>query len=467
MPKHSHGRLAVQVQKLREQQDATTTMPLADLLDPQWVQQVIARFGRRVRRCVLSPLQTFYAFLAQVFDADPSCEAATDRLVAWQTAAGVPACSGATGPYCKARARLPEALPRHVAQAVGQRLHDRVAPGALLRGRPIKIVDGSTASMPDTQANQQAYPQPRSQRRGVGFPIFRFVVVLCLRSGAALAAALGPYLGKQTGEQALLRTLLDQFAAGDVVLGDRYFCSYWQIALLQQRGVDCLFRMHQRRQVDFRTGRRLGPQDHVVRWTKPTQPPAWLDQARYAALPAELTVRELKYRVRVPGFRVKLLVLATTLVDAELYPAAELAKAFRARWHAELDLRSIKAALQMDVLRCKTPALVRKEFWMHLLAYNLVRQKMAEAAAGSGHLPRELSFTGALHLLRSFAPLLVLLPPDLARRLEELLLQVLARRVVGDRPDRCEPRAVKRRPKPHRLLVEPRARARRRLLRAA
>ena len=467
MPKHSHGRLAIQVRQLRKQQQAAPAMPFSDLLDPQQVQQAIAQFGRHIRRCVLSPLQTFYAFLAQVFNADPSCEEATDRLLAWQTAAGLPACSGATGPYCKARARLPEALPRHVAREVGQRLHDRVAPGALLRGRPIKIVDGSTASLPDTQANQQAYPQPRSQRRGVGFPILRFVVVLGLRSGAALEAALGPYLGKQTGEQALLRPLLDQFTAGDVVLGDRYFCSYWQIALLQQRGVDSLFRMHQRRKVDFRTGRRLGPQDHVVRWTKPTQPPAWMDQELYAALPAELAVRELKYRVGVPGFRVKLLVLATTLVDAQLYPAGELAGAFRARWHAELDLRSIKAALQMDVLRCKTPAMVRKEFWMHLLAYNLVRQKMAAAAARSGRLPRELSFTGALHLLRSFAPLLALLPPDLVRAMDQLLLQVLARRVVGERPDRYEPRAVKRRPKPHRLLLEPRARARQRMLRAA
>jgi hypothetical protein len=319
--------------------------------------------------------------------------------------------------------------------------------------------------MPDTEENQAEYPQARTQKRGVGFPILRFVVVLCLRCGAVLDARVGPYKGKQTGETALLRTMLDQFQAGDIVLGDRYFCSYFQIALFLQLGVDCLFRMHQKRQVDFRKGRRLGRWDHVVRWKKPDQLPEWMTQEMYDAFPEELEVREVKRRIAVKGFRVKVLVLATTLLDAELYPQEELAQVFRVRWQAEVDLRSIKSAMQMDVLRCKTPAMVRKELWMHLLAYNLVRTVMAQAAAGAGRLPREISFTAAMQLLRNFAPQVALLSQAMARRMHKILLGALGREVVGDRPDRYEPRAVKRRPKEHRLLNEPREKARRRMAR--
>lgn len=470
MSARSHGRLARQVQQLVQQPQPERGMPFSDILPASTVQRVIVELGAGVRQCLFTPLVTFYAFLAQVLSADPSCRAATAKLLAWQGACGTRRPAGAsvqTGPYCKARARLPEQLPARLARQVGKALHQQGGGrDPLLQGRPIKVVDGSTCSMPDTPENQAQYPQPRTQKPGVGFPILRFVVVLSLRCGAVLDAALGPYRGKATGETALLRTLLDQFQAGDVVLGDRYFCSYWQIALFQQRRVDCLLRMHQRRQVDFRKGQQLGRWDHVVRWSKPPQKPDWMTPEAYAAFPAELAVREVQRRVAVKGFRVKILVLATTLLDAELYPPEELAKAFRVRWQAEVDLRSIKSALGMDVLRCKTPAMVRKELWMHLLGYNLVRTVMAQAAEGTPRLPREISFTAGLQLLRSFAPLVALLPEETARQMHELLLQALGREVVGDRPDRYEPRAVKRRGKPHRLLNEPRAQARRRLERS-
>ncbi len=321
--------------------------------------------------------------------------------------------------------------------------------------------------MPDTPENQAEYPQAHTQKPGLGFPVMRFVVVLSLACGVALDAAMGPYLGKRTGETALLRQLEEQFVEGDVVLGDRFFCSYCQIARLRRRGVDCLFRMHQRRRIDFRTGRRLGPWDHVVKWKRPVAKPEWMDQEAYEAMPAEMEIREVKRRVHVKGFRVRVLVLATTLLDADLYPADELAEAFRQRWHAELDLRSIKSAMRMDVLRCKTPAMVRKEFWMHLLAYNLVRTVMAQAADRYRLPPRRVSFTAGVQLLRTLAPLIALADPQTAARLQDALLQALGREVVGDRPDRYEPRAVKRRPKPHPLLSVPRATARKRMERSA
>jgi hypothetical protein len=466
MSNRSHGRLARQVRQSRKTQDQS--MPFCDILQPSRVQQAMDALGRRFRQCpIFTPLLTFYAFLAQVLSADPSCREATAKLLAWQGACGGRNADDAsldTGPYCKARRRLPEELPARLAREVGGDLHRKCKQAdGLLQNRPIKVVDGSTASMPDTPENQAEYPQARTQKRGVGFPILRFVVILCLRCGAVLDARVGPYKGKQTGETALLRAMLDQFQAWDIALGDRYFCSYWQIALFRQRLVDGLFRMHQKRKVDFRKGKRLGHWDHVVCWKKPTQRPDWMTREMYDALPEEMEVREVKRRIAVKGFRVKVLVLATTLLDAELYPQEELAQAFRVRWQAEVDLRSIKSAMQMDVLRCKTPAMVRKELWMHLLAYNLVRTVMAEAAAEAGRLPREISFTAALQLLTNFAPLVALLPPKVARKMHNILLHALGKEVVGDRPDRYEPRAVKRRPKEHRLLNEPRAKARRRM----
>jgi hypothetical protein len=460
-------RLAGQVQRVYQEQQDQRKMPFAAVLEPARVERLIGELGGQVRACVLTPLVTFYGFLAQVMNADPSCRQAVAAMLAWLGAAGRALPSGDDGPYCKARRRLPEELPQRLAREVGAELHQRAGRGSLLGGRPIKVVDGTTISMPDTAANQQAYPQTRTQKRGLGFPVLRLVAVFCLNCGALLEAARGPYLGKQTGETALLRSLLDRFLPGDIVLGDRYFCSYWQIALWAGRGADSLMRMHQLRRIDFRKGRRLGHDDHVVVWTKPVQRPAWMAQEVYDGLPGQMPVREVRIHVAVPGFRVRTLVLATTLLDPALYPAAELAQAFRARWHAELDLRALKAALRMDVLRCKSPDMVHRELGMHLLAYNLVRTVLARAAAKAQVAPRQISFTAGMQLLRSFAPLLALLEPGAAERMDQVLLQALARQVVGDRPNRYEPRAVKRRPKPHKLLQEPRASARRRLRRCA
>ena len=463
----SQGRLKRQVRDIRNQQTAAGAMPFADILKPGRVQQAINEHGPHLRSCTFSGSVTFYAFLAQAMSPDPSCRQATAMLLAWQGIRGKENPSIDTGPYCKARARLPEALPANLAKEVARNLSRQYGKGKLLQGRPIKIVDGSTCSMPDTPQNQAEYPQAHTQKPGVGFPVMRFVLVLCLGCGVALNAAMGPYMGKRTGETALLRKLEDDFDEGDILLGDRYFCSYWQIAGMLRRRVDCVFRMHQLRRIDFRKGQRLGHWDHVVVWKKPKQSPEWMDQKQYDAMPAELRIREVKRRLAVKGFRIRQLVLATTLLDADLYPAEELAEAFRARWHAEVDLRSIKVAMNLDVLRCKTPAMVRKEFWMRLLAYNLVRAVTAQAAERRGRPPRQISFTAGARLLRSFAPMMALLPEDLVAEMHEVLLKALGTQVVGNRPDRYEPRAVKRRPKPHALLNEPRAKARRRMERTA
>jgi hypothetical protein len=270
-----------------------------------------------------------------------------------------------------------------------------------------------------------------------------------------LRAAIGPYQGKQTNEQALLRQLLDHFRPGDIVLADRFHCSYWAIAALQARGVDVIVRLHQARTADFRRGRRLGREDHLVTWTKPAHVPGWMSRAEYDAMPAQLTVRELRVHVRDRAKRVRELVVVTTLSDHVAYPADELGALFRRRWHAELDLRALKTEMHMEVLRTRSPEMVRKEVAVHLLAYNLIRGLMAEAARAGGVEPRTISFKGAVHTVRSFEAGHLYDPARIAADLPRLLELIVAKR-VGGRPDRYEPRAVKRRPKPYPRLSMPR-----------
>jgi hypothetical protein len=275
--------------------------------------------------------------------------------------------------------------------------------------------------------------------------------------------AQGRQKGKETGETALLRELLGQINPGDVLLAGRYYCSYFQIALLQEMGVDFVTRLHQCRTADFRRGRSLGKGDHIITWSRPTKP-TWMDQATYDRMPESLTLRELQVQVQEPGFRVESFVVVTTLVDARKYPHDDIADLYRKRWMAELDIRAIKESMGLDVLRCKSPEMVRKELWVGLLAYNLIRQTMAQAALQHGVSPRQLSFTAALQKLAAAWCVLPLADPCLVEALGEAHRKHMAANQVGDRPNRIEPRAVKRRPKAHDLLMKPRAEARAALL---
>jgi putative transposase len=292
----------------------------------------------------------------------------------------------------------------------------------------------------------------------------RVVVVLGLATAALIDAAFGPGKGKHTGETALFRQLLGSLKKGDVVVADRYYCSFWLVALLRQRGVDAAFRLHQRRRYDFRRGQRLGRCDHVVSWAKPARPD-WMDEPTYAALPDELEVRELRFAVDEPGYRSRQIVVATTLTDATEYPKTEVADLYHGRWHVELDLRSLKQALKMERPTCKTPEMARKEAWAHFLAYDLVRQTMAEAARAGQCQPRQLSFAGAQQTLEAFRWLLLLAGPGAWReQLVAALRSAVGTHRVGNRPGRIEPRAVKRRPKEYDRLMKPRAEARAELL---
>ncbi len=436
-------------------------LPFVPLLDVDDLAREGARHVGRTTERVYTPLVTLALFLRQVVDPDHSCRAAVEHLAAARAAAGLAPCSDDTGGYCKARQRLPEALIRALTTRTGEALQRQLPADLLFHGRAVKIVDGTGCSMPDTPANRAAFALPAGQGAGVGFPMVRVLVIVSLACGAVLDAALSPCRGKKTGECAALRGRHDHLRPGDIALGDSLHGTYLGIALLVRAGVDAVFGLHARRRVDFRIGVRLGPDDHVVEWVKPPRP-AWMSQAAYTALPATMAVRELRLRVARVGFRTRVILIATTLRDGEIYGKADLAGLARLRWQVELDIRSLKQSLAMDVLRCRTPAMVRKEIWGHLLVYNLIRGAMAAAARPAGLRSRQLSFQGARQTLRAFAEEMKGATGEKFASHVGLILGRLARHRVGDRPDRFEPRERKRRPKKSRYMHFPRHEARRR-----
>jgi len=441
-------------------------LPFADVLTAQDIQQACAAEGvcfGRAPRSIFTPAVVLWAFLSQVLNKDKSCRSAVLRILVVLVALERGPCSIDTAAYCRARAQLPAALLRRLTLQVGQQLEVAVPRRWLWLGHHVYLADGTTCSMPDTEENQQAYPQPPAQKPGLGFPLLRMVVLLSLATAALQGLAYGPYEGKETGETALFRTLLAQIPKGSIILADRYYCSYFLIALLQQSGVDVVFRIHQRRKYDFARGRQLGPDDHVVTWHKPERP-EWMEAEVYAALPATLTIREMRIQVNRPGYRVRTLVVTTTLCDADRYGKDEVMDLYHERWHVELDICAIKVSLGMEALRCKTPFMIEKELWTYWLGYNLVRKVSCQAALEQGLHPRQISFTATKQAVVESWQRLTLGSDRQRLTLGQALLGALGTEEVGDRPGRCEPRAVKRRGKPHRLLTKPRQEARDELL---
>lgn len=432
----------------------------AALLEQQTILNALGAASSLWQGWIYTPAVTVWVFLSQCLSPDHSCRDAVARLIAWRVARGLKTCSSDTGAYCTAREALPEAACHQLVCGAGRALERQAPVEWLWHGRRVRVVDGTTVTMPDTPENQAEYPQQKGQQPGCGFPIARVLVVFSLAVGAVLEAAISPYEGKQTGENSMFRRLQDMLESGDVVLGDRCFSGWFDVALLRQRGVDVVVRQHQMRGTDFRRGTRLGHDDHLVHWRKPRRPD-WMSPEQYAALPEALVLRELRVCVKQRGFRPRQLVVVTTLVDVEEFSANEIAELYRRRWHGELQLRSLKIILQMDHLRCKTPHRVRNELWMHLLAYNLVRRVMALAAIEAHLTPWQISFKGTLQTLHHFLPLLAsCMPPDKGCA---ALVRCVATHIVGNRPDRYEPRRVKRRPKQYKLLQRPRAEYKRRI----
>lgn len=452
------GSFREQVGFLRRQFLQDGDLPFTNVLSEEVVKQALTASMSRWLDRIFSPLVTLWVFLGHVLSADHSCRAAVARLIAHRVARGQQPCSGETGAYCQARKRLPEKFFAEVARQTGRALEAKMDAQWLWKHRRVYVYDGSSVSMPDTPKNQAEYPQPIVQKPGLGFPLARIAAIFSLACGAVLDLGICRYAGKGQSELGMLRTLWNLFVPGDVLLADRLMCAWTEMVMLKQRGVDCVCRLTSHRQADFRRGKRLGTGDHIVKWPKPTKPRS-IDRETYDALPDFLMVRECRVRIDQPGFRVQTLIVATTLMDAEAFTKDDLAQLYRARWNAELDLRSLKQTMQMDILRCKTPELVRKELWTHILAYNLIRTIIAQAASKHGIDPRSISFKGAVQTLEAFQPVIALQGEDNAEFLKiayEHLLDTVATHRVADRPDRYEPRRKKRRPKPYDRLMKPR-----------
>ena len=395
------------------------------------------------RERLFPPTETLSMFLAQALKPDRSCQGIVDDAAVKRLIHDLPQCSTNTGAYCKARKRLPlemvTGMVRHTGRLIAAGGYDTW----LWRGRRVRLVDGTTVTLPDTQSNQAAYPQQSGQKPGLGFPICRIVGVTCLSSGALLDAAMGDYKGKGSGEQALLRTLLDIFECGDVMLGDAFYATYFLLAELQLRGVDALFEQHgaRKRSTDFQLGKKLGSRDHLITLSKPKIRPQWMTPEQYASAPETLTVRELEVGGKT---------LVTTMACQNTTPKSALKDLYKHRWQVELDIRNIKTTLGMETLSCKTPEMGEKEMWVYLLAYNLIRLIMAQSAWVADVLPRTLSFKHTLQLWLAWSG------TSAQADVEDNTLQLLAlvaTKSIGNRPGRIEPRAIKRRHKPYPLLT--------------
>ena len=418
-------------------------LQFSDVLTKEQIEKTMNSIKHRDR--IFNPAVTLWIFLSQVMNDDPSQQEAVARFIAQEVAEGKEPPSANTSAYSQARSRLPEESLAKLTKETAEQLENKTPVDWLWKNRSIKLIDGSTVSMPDTLENQADYPQSESQKEGVGFPIARIVVMLSYLTGAILNFAIAAYSGKKTGEHALLRQIISSFKVGDVALGDAYYPSFFLISALIRMGVDCVFPQHGSRKNDFQRGKHLGEKDHIVEWKKP-QKPEWMEQNEYDEFPSEISIREVSIQNERAGFRPINRVLVTTFLDDKDVRKSDLASLYDYRWFVEISLRSVKETMNMDILRGKTPEMVRKEIWVHILAYNLIRKVMAQAAFLGGKKPNTLSFKLALQFIKAFWQRGILDETD--SEIYTKLLELIFYKTVGNRPGRIEPRCVKRRPKP-------------------
>jgi len=427
-------------------------LPFADSLSELSILDALNEHSVPFRNRLFNPVTTIWGFLSQVLSEDHSCRDAVSRIIAHRVCSGLKPCSPNTASYCNARARLPVAVLRSLAKHTAQQLHDSLPDEWKWHGRSVFIADGSHVSMPDTEENQASYPQPEVQKPGLGFPLARLMVLLSLASGACLDLAMAPYAGKGTGETTLLRQMYGSLQRGDVLVADALFDNYFLSWELRQRGIDLVARVQAER-VGSRTVE-CRPDGDIIVWQRPGLPRGMSWQT-YCGYPETMTMRQVSVDARDKNNRAEQFKVITTILDATI-DGVQIGALYERRWDGEVDLRSIKSTMKMDILRCKTPEMVQKEIWAYLLAYNLLRTVMAVAAKENGVEPRKISFKGAKQVLTAFAPKLEAARPEQRAELVDAMLKAVAYHRVGNRPGRWEPRARKRRPKPGNRLMQPR-----------
>jgi hypothetical protein len=453
----------------RSPKSALATL-LEKIKDLSSLSQLFAAFGFLIPQALLAPAETgahsrqrqyslaivFWAFLSQVLSPGCSCREIVRRVQAWfvlSSSAIEP--SPDTAAYCTARSKIEDGLLHRIHQQLAERIEAIAPQAARWRGRAVKIVDGTMASMPDTLANQAHYPQSSSQKPGCGFPVMKLVGLFSLATGALLEMVKGTL---HVHESVLFRELWKLLVQGDILLSDRGFCSYFAISSLRAQGVDCLMRLHQARKLDWRRGQRLGPNDRLILWHRPLQCPPGISPAQFATLPATLTLRVLRLEVSAKGFRTRSITLVTTLLDPQAYPLQALGELYLQRWGVELHFREIKITLGLDVLRCLSPAMIHKELRMQMISYNLVRALMQHAALRHEVDLRRISFKGTLDTLRHWSQAVDSCQgkPRKQSLLIDEMLRLIALDQLPERPGRVEPRAKKRRAKNYHLLTKPR-----------
>lgn len=417
-----------------------------DLL-PDTLIKAIHQSGN-VRETVFTPLVTLKAFLLQVLSPTGSCKQAISHILTERIACGHAANSMNTGPYCKARQRLSLSHLKTAVCSSGQALHRQAANAWLWKGHRVVLLDGTTLLMPDTKDNQAGYPQQAIQKPGLGFPIVRLVGLLSLATGSCLDYATGPFQGKGSGETSLFSRLTATLGKDDLLLADRYYTTYAIMARMIARETPLVFRQRSNVKSDFRRGQQLGAKDHSIGYPKPKRKPVWMSGKEYAELPDEITIRE---------FAVNGLVYVTTLLDAKAYPKTALAELYQQRWQVELDFRTIKTHMSMEMLRCQSAAMVDKEIAVNLLAYNLIRANLARAAHVHGKIPRHLSFMAIVQLLYNTVGWCITLTGKALEKLLCPLLTAMAYTEVGTRHRPNQPRVIKRRPKAYPLMTKSRS----------
>lgn len=436
-------------QKITESFLSCAGLPFDHVLPRETIHRIFAKHNSLFATTgIYGTAVVLWAFLGQVLrdGKEASCQFAVSCVIDYCLLNAQPAPTQDTGDYCVARKKLNEHALHELSCEVATELEEAADESWRWKDRHPMLIDGFAFTMPDTPENQAAYPQSKSQKPGIGFPIARAVAILSLATAAVMDVAVGPWAGKETGENALLRSMLTTLNSGNIAVMDRYYCSYMMLALLLNQGTHSCARKHHLRHSDFRRGRRLGKYDHIIVWTRPPRP-AWMDEDTYAQIPETLKVREIRFNVVIPGRRTRSLDIITTLTDADEYTKSDIADLYGFRWNSELDIRSIKSNLNLGHLRCKSPEMVHREFWTTLLAYNLIRTTAASAALLHDKQPRQISFTSACQFVLSSWSLIACGSITGSRLAEFILhkLKEIAACEVGNRPGRIEPRVLKRR----------------------
>ena len=443
-------------------------LPFSEVLDANHIQTVFAKhnnlFGRTYTTAIV-----LWAFMGQVLrdGKEAACQSAVSRISCYYQLMFGHSVDPDTRDYCRARAKLSEEALHELSCDVARQAEEQMQTEHLFHGKHAKLIDGATVLMPDTPRNQAAYPQNPSQKPGIGFPIARMVAVISLATACVIDATMGKYAGKGTGETSLLRQLMHCLNPGDIAVADRNFGNFWTTALLMQRGVDICFRKKSGRPTDFRKGRRLGKNDHLVVWQRPPKP-KWMSREDYDQLPSSIQLREIRYVLHQPGRKQTSFVLVTTLYEStekQTIKLEELAELYGSRWNVEVDLRSIKTHMNMHYLRCKSPEMVHREIWTTLLAYNIIRTTIACASTLCGMNPRQISFVSACQIVLANWDLAASVSMSREQQIEihKLKLIQISQCRIGTRPGRCEPRVLKKRLKNYPLMKQPRAELKQRL----